>query len=855
MIAHRSLLLGLAFLGLARTAQAESYNPSRAEKTPATAYANRPTSSNAPLWAITKRPATPGQGRRAPVMHELKLLPPTAGVHGAPSGAATRPTRQSAAPARSAKGAVSFVSPPPVKRQSDYLARVDRILEQIRDSSELDAVVPQSPRPPQPASPPPVVVRTPPQQPTAKTPAVVAKLQDAKLQDAKSQENVQRTAKPRRVVGRSSRAKVRARSGPQVAATDAEPKSKRTSGNRFGSLLPWLKSPSSDDVKATGGDAASSVATAASDRDSVPPTGAMVWAESGDQPARNNPAMPNVRLTAERQMVAADRESGQAFRTQPAPSGPPIDLTLPAAAAAVQAATTTTASTVAPPTEPQATRAPATLPKPATPPVVASNLGGTAPTLATTPVQSPSVQSPPVQEAPKTSPPAPAAVAKESNPSLQMMMSSSPRLDRALKTASSIEGVDAGSSTDGVVPTAAPFPQRPKIYFRPAVADVNRYGQPVLRPEARLASRTTGQGSMIRGQTIADEIPLSEGVPLPESIGEPTIPEEWAAPIVGCPSGQCGSEACGTCSPPPRLGPCQELCCRTRARLNGPCSPEPGIGSERVMHAISFIDTSQPQNNFRMRFDSAYNYNSPDRAEYFWAKVGGRGPSTGSGAQTGERTVDYQDFRVFMELGGEKFSVGTDIPIRVVDPATYANTSGLADINIITKTVFIDGKNLQLTQLLRTYIPSGDAMAGLGTGHASIEPGFAMRYKWSDITYIHADLKYWIPLGGDAVHAGEVLNYGVGISHVWSQTDSYAIMPTLEFVGYSFLDGQVTLPGTTTQVEVDPEGILTINPGIRWVWDNGGDLGVKEFGIFGGFSATDEAVYENLLRAELRFIW
>src|SRR5690606_29774048 len=183
----------------------------------------------------------------------------------------------------------------------------------------------------------------------------------------------------------------------------------------------------------------------------------------------------------------------------------------------------------------------------------------------------------------------------------------------------------------------------------------------------------------------------------------------------------------------PRLGPLQALCGRVCARLNGPCGCEKGLGTERVMHAISFVDTTQPMNNFRMRFDAAYDYQSPDRAEYFWAKIGGRGPVPNPnvpGANPAP-SVDYQDIRTYMEVGGDKFSVGTDVPIRLVDPDLgYANTSGLSDINITTKLVFLDGHHWQITNLFRTYIPAGDANRGLGTGHASIEPGFAMRYKY-----------------------------------------------------------------------------------------------------------------------------
>ena len=38
----------------------------------------------------------------------------------------------------------------------------------------------------------------------------------------------------------------------------------------------------------------------------------------------------------------------------------------------------------------------------------------------------------------------------------------------------------------------------------------------------------------------------------------------------------------------------------------------------------------------------------------------------------------------------------------------------------------------------------------------SLEPGVAYRYKLSEITYFHGDLKYWFPIGGHPTHYGEV---------------------------------------------------------------------------------------------------
>jgi hypothetical protein len=307
--------------------------------------------------------------------------------------------------------------------------------------------------------------------------------------------------------------------------------------------------------------------------------------------------------------------------------------------------------------------------------------------------------------------------------------------------------------------------------------------------------------------------------------------------------------------------------------LLGPPCYEGALGVERVMHAPFFIDTTQPLKNCRVRFDFAYDHEFPDRAEYFWAKMnlpnvppspnGGRGP-TNPGLppmSRAETSVDYQDLRFYIERGTKQFSVATEIPIRIVDPLIYDNESGMGDMNVTTKTILLDGRRWQLAQVFRSYFPTGSPTKGVGTGHVSLEPGVAYRYKWSDITYFHGDLKYWFPLGGHPTHSGEVLQYGFGLSHVLHETDYFAILPTLELVGWSIFDGDQTLPvgALLTPVppflsdSVDGMNIANLYTGVRFVWDNGNDCGTRECGISTGFAISEDHWYESILRVELRW--
>ena len=58
---------------------------------------------------------------------------------------------------------------------------------------------------------------------------------------------------------------------------------------------------------------------------------------------------------------------------------------------------------------------------------------------------------------------------------------------------------------------------------------------------------------------------------------------------------------------------------------------------------------------------------------------------------------------------------------------------------------------------------------------------------------------------------------------------------------------------TTGVGMLDGENILNIHPGIRFVFDNDGDLGLFELGVAGGFSVTRTHWYRGLFRLDLRW--
>ncbi len=283
--------------------------------------------------------------------------------------------------------------------------------------------------------------------------------------------------------------------------------------------------------------------------------------------------------------------------------------------------------------------------------------------------------------------------------------------------------------------------------------------------------------------------------------------------------------------------------------VEGDCCLDTGfrnIATTRAESALFALDAARPTNLFRLRFDSAKDFASPDRAEYFWAAIGRGGPSLP------ERTVDYQELRLYSEKSLGSSSAFVEIPFRMLDPEVNSNTTGLGDINMGAKTILAEGNGFLLSTIFRSYFNSGLDRRGLGRGHFVLEPGILGNYQLGCDTWLHGEMKFLMPLGANADAAGEVLTFGAGFTHVLMAQPYHSgagwnlgAIASLEFQGISLLDGRGTLPTGLTRAT--DETILYLHPGIRFM------LG-EQFDI--GFSAavpiSDATLYERQFRTELR---
>jgi hypothetical protein len=280
-----------------------------------------------------------------------------------------------------------------------------------------------------------------------------------------------------------------------------------------------------------------------------------------------------------------------------------------------------------------------------------------------------------------------------------------------------------------------------------------------------------------------------------------------------------------------------------------PISDNEERGASSKNSTVGYIDSAIPASLFRLRFDAAYDFTRPTRAEFFYARPQPLGP----GLPKPEPRIDYQDLAGYLELAAtDRLSGFVEVPWRFLNPEVNADTNGLADMNAGFKYAFVDRNDLVATFQFRTYIPTGDASRGLGTHHVSLEPAVLFYKPWTDRLGFEGEFRYWVPIDGTDF-AGDLLRYGIGVHYdVW-KTCSLTVSPVVEFVGWTVLSGKesaVTPSGAVLIEGAAGDTIVNAKMGVRMRMD-----GLGDFYIGYGRPLTGDRWYEDILRVEFRLFF
>lgn len=299
--------------------------------------------------------------------------------------------------------------------------------------------------------------------------------------------------------------------------------------------------------------------------------------------------------------------------------------------------------------------------------------------------------------------------------------------------------------------------------------------------------------------------------------------------------------------PPLSSAPAPNLLATAPPDTSPPVTPDeepeqPQVGDS----GVGYIDSAVLMNAFRFRFDSTYNNVAPGRAEFFWAASPPFGPGIGP-----EKRVDYQDYSAYLEYKlRPALSVFGEVPIRAVNPTLNDNNAGIADSNVGFKWQLNATPDQLLTFQFRTYIPTGNALHGLGTNHPSLEPALLGFRRLAPRWNLEGELRDWVAMAGTPGVQGNVMRYGLGLGYWLHESGNQRVVAITEFVGWTVLSGgQVTPSDTTGDFIASAAGDTIFNAkiGLRWYFD-------PLTSLYAGYgqALTKNTWYDNNFRIELR---
>ena len=175
----------------------------------------------------------------------------------------------------------------------------------------------------------------------------------------------------------------------------------------------------------------------------------------------------------------------------------------------------------------------------------------------------------------------------------------------------------------------------------------------------------------------------------------------------------------------------------------------------------SSLPSARPATYTRLRWDAGRNLTQPDRAEYFWAAIGGPGPANP------ETRVNYNELSLYAEMGGGRFSFYINTPYRNQEGDVNGGSGGFGDLTLGTKT---HAHRQRIACRSRSRSAPRSRSASPARGSASGTSAWSRRCsgRSSSIpeTYWQGQLGYWIPISGTPGFAGSVLFCNNTLNHV-----------------------------------------------------------------------------------------
>jgi hypothetical protein len=322
------------------------------------------------------------------------------------------------------------------------------------------------------------------------------------------------------------------------------------------------------------------------------------------------------------------------------------------------------------------------------------------------------------------------------------------------------------------------------------------------------------------------------------------------------------------------------------------CCPDPCYEYHwtPVQDSAFFLDSVRPKTQMKIIVDSGWELPNPDRGEFWMPKFNtaptltvGPGNRVGVSSTPGKgplsllQSMNHEDLSMYVEAGTPRFGMSIQFGYREIDPdnspldffvglpnpgarlRAIGPVSGFTDLIIGTKSVLLDCELIQLGFGFKTFIPTGNFLTGLGTGHVSLEPSLLATIKLSPRMYMQAQMAYWIPIAGDLLYQSNVWHNHISINAVlWKPCKDIQLVGTAEVNDWTLFQGSYSstdfllLNPATLQLSPVAVGagttMVSMGPGLRLFVCDKIDVGVGS-----AIAVTGTHWDSELIRTEFRW--
>ena len=243
-----------------------------------------------------------------------------------------------------------------------------------------------------------------------------------------------------------------------------------------------------------------------------------------------------------------------------------------------------------------------------------------------------------------------------------------------------------------------------------------------------------------------------------------------------------------------------------------------------------FTECARPVSQQRLRMTSYQHMTNYTRNSYKIAPPG-LGPimtTARAPYYLVDPSVSINEASLYTEIAAGNVGVTIDVPFLMTNfehgLIKGGGGSGFGNMTVGTKSSLYDSELMQVGWSLKTNLPVGLPLVGLGNGLVSMEVGALIGLRISDTCYLQANFTEWIPFGGlMPFFPGAMFINRLSLNKkVWQANANVPVFMNVEYSGYFFQAGGYTpyelltsVPSPSIPVTSPGYSYHQLGPGVR----------------------------------------